>query len=307
MCGEKVLYSFGLKQVSGITPAYAGKRSPALFPLRSPEDHPRVCGEKKVMRGAKDKRMGSPPHVRGKAGYWVKDAQGRGITPACAGKRKRKTGLRRQAKDHPRMCGEKRHTFVSIESGVGSPPHVRGKGPLHLLRCRVKGITPACAGKSEKIDLITMYRRDHPRMCGEKARSRAMPTSAIGSPPHVRGKVGVTDIAPVSPRITPACAGKSTICGEWQQTFGGSPPHVRGKDMDTLQTVHDARITPACAGKRLKRSRSTVPPVAIVPLFPSVCNKPVVSDGSPAGRDAPLFLPAENAVPASPAYNLRSL
>ena len=152
-----------------------------------------------------------------------------------------------------------------------------------------------------------MYRRDHPRMCGEKARSRAMPTSAIGSPPHVRGKVGVTDIAPVSPRITPACAGKSTICGEWQQTFGGSPPHVRGKDMDTLQTVHDARITPACAGKRLKRSRSTVPPVAIVPLFPSVCNKPVVSDGSPAGRDAPLFLPAENAVPASPAYNLRSL
>ena len=144
-------------------------------------------------------------------------------------------------------------------------------------------------------------------MCGEKARSRAMPTSAIGSPPHVRGKVGVTDIAPVSPRITPACAGKSTICGEWQQTFGGSPPHVRGKDMDTLQTVHDARITPACAGKRLKRSRSTVPPVAIVPLFPSVCNKPVVSDGSPAGRDAPLFLPAENAVPASPAYNLRSL
>ena len=86
MCGEKVLYSFGLKQVSGITPAYAGKRSPALFPLRSPEDHPRVCGEKKVMRGAKDKRMGSPPHVRGKAGYWVKDAQGRGITPACAGK-----------------------------------------------------------------------------------------------------------------------------------------------------------------------------------------------------------------------------
>ena len=125
----------------------------------------------------------------------------------------------------------------------GKESHARRKRQAH-------GITPACAGKSEKIDLITMYRRDHPRMCGEKARSRAMPTSAIGSPPHVRGKVGVTDIAPVSPRITPACAGKSTICGEWQQTFGGSPPHVRGKDMDTLQTVHDARITPACAGKR---------------------------------------------------------
>ena len=57
------------------------------------------------------------------------------------------------------------------------------------------------------------------------------------------------------------------------------------------------------AGKRLKRSRSTVSPVAIVPLFPSVCNKPVVSNGNPAGRDAPLFLPAENAAaaPAGPA------
>ena len=182
----------------------------------------------------------------------------------------------------------------------GKESHARRKRQAH-------GITPACAGKSWLLGQGRARPRDHPRMCGEKKAKNRTATTSEGSPPHVRGKVGVTDIAPVSPRITPACAGKSTICGEWQQTFGGSPPHVRGKDMDTLQTVHDARITPACAGKRLKRSRSTVPPVAIVPLFPSVCNKPVVSDGSPAGRDAPLFLPAENAVPASPAYNLRSL
>lgn len=87
----------------------------------------------------------------------------------------------------------------------------------------------------------------------------------------------------------------------------GSPPRMRGKGCCGVGIPLDCGITPAYAGKRLKRSRSTVPPVAIVPLFPSVCNKPVVSDGSPAGRDAPLFLPAENAVPASPAYNLRSL
>ena len=127
--------------------------------------------------------------------------------------------------------------------------------------------------------------------------------------------------------ITPAYAGKSgsicsggvvtgdhpRICGEkrmFQQPCDksvGSPPHMRGKVLVPLLESFQDGITPAYAGKRLKRSRSTVPPVAIVPLFPSVCNKPVVSDGSPAGRDAPLFLPAENAVPASPAYNLRSL
>ena len=127
--------------------------------------------------------------------------------------------------------------------------------------------------------------------------------------------------------VSPAYAGKSVhlqrnrtrlrdhprVCGEKparsraRRRNWGSPPRMRGKVCAYVSCPACYRITPAYAGKRLKRSRSTVPPVAIVPLFPSVCNKPVVSDGSPAGRDAPLFLPAENAVPASPAYNLRSL
>ena len=164
-------------------------------------------------------------------------------------------------------------------------------------------------------------------MCGEKSMYDYGNNTAQGSPPHVRGKVEVHCCCVLDVRITPACAGKRAadrpllrlkgdhprMCGEkpklkvMQTNVTGSPPHVRGKGC--AARLYDLRhgITPACAGKRLKRSRSTVPPVAIVPLFPSVCNKPVVSDGSPAGRDAPLFLPAENAVPASPAYNLRSL
>ena len=204
--------------------------------------------------------------MRGKESHARRKRQAHGITPACAGKSWLLGQGRARPRDHPRMCGEKRHTFVSIESGVGSPPHVRGKGPLHLLRCRVKGITPACAGKSVWSRLNRVRLADHPRMCGEKDDFFCIFDFGYGSPPHVRGKAFIA--------------------------VGNHP---------------SPRITPACAGKRLKRSRSTVPPVAIVPLFPSVCNKPVVSDGSPAGRDAPLFLPAENAVPASPAYNLRSL
>ena len=73
-----------------------------------------------------------------------------------------------------------------------------------------------------------------------------------------------------SPRITPACAGKSTpslavfglhrdhprVCGEkrtrqavWTQC-GGSPPRVRGKADYTPVVDVRVRITPACAGKR---------------------------------------------------------
>ena len=50
----------------GITPAYAGKS--------------------KVMSGAKDKRMGSPPRMRGKGAAKIENNKGTGITPAYAGK-----------------------------------------------------------------------------------------------------------------------------------------------------------------------------------------------------------------------------
>ena len=229
------------------------------------------------------------------------------ITPAYAGKRHAVQCCVQMVKDHPRMCGEKPLGLAPAGWPSGSPPHVRGKVD------------------SAVFHLGSLW--DHPRMCGEKSCRTNRSSLEQGSPPHVRGKVFARSLFFVCSGITPACAGKSDgytagrtdardhprMCGEKDAAcclgagFVGSPPHVRGKALRILQHRRTLRITPACAGKRLKRSRSTVPPVAIVPLFPSVCNKPVVSDGSPAGRDAPLFLPAENAVPASPAYNLRSL
>ena len=92
---------------TGITPAYAGKSFVSFFHCTTFWDHPRVCGEKKVMRGAKDKRMGSPPHVRGKDAVKRHSARGFGITPACAGKRLRTLQRSSVSGDHPRMCGEK--------------------------------------------------------------------------------------------------------------------------------------------------------------------------------------------------------
>ena len=48
-----------------ITPACAGNSSPVSRRMKSPPDHPRVCGEQP---GAPDQRgqgIGSPPRVRG--------------------------------------------------------------------------------------------------------------------------------------------------------------------------------------------------------------------------------------------------
>ena len=140
-------------------------------------------------------------------------------------------------------------------------------------------------------------------MCGEKNQSVENGWTGVGSPPRMRGKGHLTLAVSHMHRINPAYAGKSTLPHHRAHFAMGSPPRMRGKAVPVAAVPVAAGITPAYAGKRLKRSRSTVSPVAIVPLFPSVCNKPVVSNGSPAGRDAPLFLPAENAAaaPAGPA------
>ena len=204
---------------------------------------------------------------------------------------------------------------------------MRGKVPSIRKDLERVGITPAYAGKSGSWSSWSTLLWDHPRVCGEKPDRILWEHWKEGSPPRMRGKALAFRSYSLAVRITPAYAGKSNrgaavrpyiqdhprVCGEKQNICvlrgvdEGSPPRMRGKA--TIQAINTAsfRITPAYAGKRLKRSRSTVSPVAIVPLFPSVCNKPVVSDGSPAVRDAPFFLPAENAVPASPACNLRSL
>ena len=90
---------------------------------------------------------------------------------------------------------------------------------------------------------------DHPRLCGEKHKSRRANLSMIGSPPPMRGKVPIATSVQSTSGITPAYAGKSglnpacmpakkdhpRLCGEkflGHKLFianDGSPPPMRGK------------------------------------------------------------------------------
>ena len=134
---------------SGITPAYAGKSSSFLPPSDNYRDHPRICGEK----GAEKKRHPSQ--------FW--------ITPAYAGKSRAWRSLSALLTDHPRICGEKKPPKGYCSDSRGSPPHMRGKGKNHAGRGQNHGITPAYAGKREKLSGFSVGGRDHPRICGEKA------------------------------------------------------------------------------------------------------------------------------------------
>ena len=130
-----------------ITPAYAGKRLRRQAPRCQSEDHPRLCGEKRMYTLLDLLPWGSPPPMRGKAnGNKFIDGKYR-ITPAYAGKRANIFARVLLQWDHPRLCGEKIAEPPMYLIVTGSPPPMRGKGPMCQWRRAHKRITPAYAGK----------------------------------------------------------------------------------------------------------------------------------------------------------------
>ena len=151
----------------------------------------------------------------------------------------------------------------------GSPPRMRGKVGRNPHIVGERGITPAYAGKRHTGGTTCFCRKDHPRVCGEKAFGRASPRGRGGSPPRMRGKGKKTKS--IRPRIgiTPAYAGKSPletgccivvgdhprVCGERSRSAGtagritGSPPRMRGKVVRLWAAWPLCGITPAYAGK----------------------------------------------------------
>ena len=87
---------------------------------------------------------------------------------------------------------------------------MRGKEVVHDQKDLHGGITPAYAGKSDFHDAHLRFFEDHPRLCGEKASTKAWELWGTGSPPPMRGKVQTVCDANGWYGITPAYAGKRT-------------------------------------------------------------------------------------------------
>ena len=100
-----------------ITPAYAGKRLRRQAPRCQSEDHPRLCGEKRMYTLLDLLPWGSPPPMRGKDHAGKHVALDIGITPAYAGKRHDISTIFAACRDHPRLCGEKRQNQFQVHTG----------------------------------------------------------------------------------------------------------------------------------------------------------------------------------------------
>ena len=170
-----------------------------------------MCGENNPSSADAKSAAGSPPRVRGKLSTAAPGTPDTRITPACAGKTHIAISALLDSWDHPRVCGENASLACPFSLSEGSPPRVRGKPPPVTPYRAGDGITPACAGKTHSRRSATSSSRDHPRVCGENCTNRATVSICQGSPPRVRGKLILCVATATISRITPACAGKTSV------------------------------------------------------------------------------------------------
>ena len=192
-----------------------------------------------------------------------------GLIPACAGKTLPRGHPASVRQAHPRVCGENaadRHTGTTA---WGSSPRVRGKLRIDARPRPCTRLIPACAGKTKSKPTESSPKWAHPRVCGENVLLRVRTQPVGGSSPRVRGKPQIASYPPSTPRLIPACAGKTAgagvgrlprpahprVCGENFQLRcstlfdPGSSPRVRGKLNHYSLRRNPRRLIPACAGK----------------------------------------------------------
>ena len=191
-CGENSTPNLPGTATSGSPPRMRGKRQPYVHCLSSSRDHPRGCGENSEVKRMNVFNLGSPPRMRGKLHTHPFIRRTSGITPADAGKTCA-TGLRGMPlRDHPRGCGENAKQRERIQGDLGSPPRMRGKPLFCVMIYKTLGITPADAGKTLQPFRTSNLFWDHPRGCGENLSALFLMTACTGSPPRMRGKLGVS-------------------------------------------------------------------------------------------------------------------
>ena len=192
-----------------------------------------------------------------------------GITPAHAGKTRRRGAGAPGSRDHPRACGENLYLQGIFQNFAGSPPRMRGKLLIAPRLPALVRITPAHAGKTRRTDSPRRKQRDHPRACGENCQALLQIIGIVGSPPRMRGKQDPQLPLRLISGITPAHAGKTLLCSSRadtlrdhpracgenasrplpERTVSGSPPRMRGKRVCAGIRCRASGITPAHAGK----------------------------------------------------------
>ena len=117
---------FAYSEAMGIIPAYAGNTHLAGLLVWGGGDHPRICGEHRMICSCNAFCSGSSPHMRGTPSSSSSSFSDSGIIPAYAGNTMVVSKVFFSAWDHPRICGEHGACLDKADCSLGSSPHMRG-------------------------------------------------------------------------------------------------------------------------------------------------------------------------------------
>ena len=107
------------------------------------------------------------------------------------------------------MRRENQKGELQVNDYLGLPLHAQGKRRDKMGNYAYPRITPACAGKTQRIQRIASLFRDYPCMRRENVSINEVSNVAAGLPLHAQGKLSARELHERLNRITPACAGKT--------------------------------------------------------------------------------------------------
>ncbi len=220
-------------RLRGLTPARAGRTGQVGSGIGVVGTHPRSRGEDKDVITVPALRTDSPPLARGGLDADGGVLGGEGLTPARAGRTRRRRTEHRLERTHPRSRGEDSGAGDLTSGPSDSPPLARGGRVVVGDAVRVHGLTPARAGRTREVAGRGVGHGTHPRSRGEDLRAATAAGTWTDSPPLARGGHSGKVTDPALDGLTPARAGR-TEAREGGEVLGRTHPRSRGEDAPSL-------------------------------------------------------------------------
>ena len=207
--------------VDGIISACAEQTNTIAARAIGRRDHLRVCGA-----DARESRRlmcwaGSSPRVRSRRLAYHGAKIRIGIISACAEQTFQTAAVRRDRRDHLRVCGADCSAMSANHVPLGSSPRVRSRPATLHSEVAYHGIISACAEQTLLRVFISALSKDHLRVCGADRGVFLIVSFGLGSSPRVRSRREPDARAEIVAGIISACA---------EQTFHGVRPVLPNRD-----------------------------------------------------------------------------
>ena len=174
---------------AGSIPACAGEPRRRRRARSAQGVYPRVCGGTRHVGRELRADRGLSPRVRGNRQRPTLSGVSAGSIPACAGEPRSDGARRARRAVYPRVCGGTILHFISVPSGWGLSPRVRGNRGAHAHVILGERSIPACAGEPAPSLALHCQQRVYPRVCGGTHHARVPPPRDEGLSPRVRGNL----------------------------------------------------------------------------------------------------------------------